>query len=96
MPPVPQETPRDVFSFPFIPNRLADGTIIHLVDIVRGAAQAGAVGDRVCGHTAGSRWVGIVDERIAEWGSGAPAVTDWERRKRYVPVLGLFVCMHMD
>ncbi|KAI0640781.1 hypothetical protein C8Q79DRAFT_994876 [Trametes meyenii] len=83
-------TPRSVFSFPFTPNRLADGMIKTLVAVVKDAKpdDAPTAGQGAC-PTAGAG-VGTgedksidpsaVSDRLALWREGGAMYNDWVER----------------
>ncbi|KAI0358122.1 hypothetical protein OH77DRAFT_1397928 [Trametes cingulata] len=85
-------TPRSVFSFPFTPNRLADGAIKALVAVVKdskpGAASCVAIAGGNASASARKAGAGAAsaapreDERIAQWRENGALYVDWETRER--------------
>ncbi|KAI0676081.1 hypothetical protein C8Q78DRAFT_1075025 [Trametes maxima] len=79
-------TPRSVFSFPFTPNRLADGMIKTLVAIVKDTKPDGvpATGSGACPSAGASEDKGtgasMTSERLAPWREGGAMYNDWASR----------------
>ncbi|RPD77223.1 hypothetical protein L226DRAFT_362659 [Lentinus tigrinus ALCF2SS1-7] len=68
LPATPIDSPRDMSTLPFIPNRSADTTVRAYLDLVRDAADGSGAGG--------------LDERIKGWERYGRKRVDWEERDR--------------
>ncbi len=78
-------TPRNICTFPFLPDRLADTVIKSHLTVLQDAADLKARPTANCDvgrpHD-GIRWLGEVDEQVLAWGQGKASRTEWEQRER--------------
>ncbi|TFK85507.1 hypothetical protein K466DRAFT_654223 [Polyporus arcularius HHB13444] len=78
-------TPRNICTFPFLPDRLADTVIKSHLAVLQDAADLKARPTANCDvgrpHD-GIRWLGEVDEQVLAWGQGKASRTEWEQRER--------------
>ncbi|RDX50928.1 hypothetical protein OH76DRAFT_373075 [Lentinus brumalis] len=78
-------TPRNICTFPFLPDRLADTVIKSHLAVLQDAADLKARRTANCDvgrpHN-GIRWLGEVDEQVLAWGQGKASRTEWEQREK--------------
>ncbi|KAI0330935.1 hypothetical protein GY45DRAFT_1370418 [Cubamyces sp. BRFM 1775] len=82
-------TPRSIFSFPFSPNRLADGAIKALIDIVKNAKPETGAGSACVAATAGgstikgsSTFTTSDADKLWSWREGGLYHEDWCMRDK--------------
>ncbi|KAI0793738.1 hypothetical protein C8Q74DRAFT_1244514 [Fomes fomentarius] len=74
--------PRNMHTFPFILNRIADASIKSLLTILKEAAGSKTAVCVNAGVVRSGTWHGKVDGEVIPWGEGESARVEWENRAR--------------
>ena len=80
LPSIRSHPPREVHSFPFIPNRGINEHVKNFLDTLKDAASEKSLEQCL---REGRAWCGEVDERVRAWGANGPAWKEWELRAQY-------------
>ncbi|KAI0718004.1 hypothetical protein C8T65DRAFT_639684 [Cerioporus squamosus] len=85
LPYTPEATPRNICTFPFVPDRLADTVIRSHLAVLQDAADSKA--KPTASYSGGEShhgiyWHGEVDEQVLAWGEGKASRNEWEQRER--------------
>ncbi|RPD56973.1 hypothetical protein L226DRAFT_467971, partial [Lentinus tigrinus ALCF2SS1-7] len=73
LPSIPRSTPREISTFPFVPNRSTEEVIKSYITVLKNIADNHGPNqgtEEVCGE-------------VKEWAEGKPSRIDWERREYY-------------
>ena len=86
LPLTPDATPRNIYTFPFVPERLADAAIKSYLAILQDAADSKSkpIASRDERGRGDIHRYGEIDEQVITWGQGQASRTEWEQRERYV------------
>ncbi|KAI0691393.1 hypothetical protein C8T65DRAFT_587240 [Cerioporus squamosus] len=84
LPVASKHAPRNICTFPFVPDRLGDAVIKSHLAILQDAADSQAKSTSSNGGNPqnGVRWHGEVDEQVLAWGLGKTSRIEWEQRER--------------
>lgn len=84
LPIISRSNPRNVYTFPFIPDRLGDTVIKSHLAVLQDAADFKAKSNTTNSDASrnGVRWHGEVDEQVLAWGLGKASRIQWEQRER--------------
>ncbi|RPD76312.1 hypothetical protein L226DRAFT_372864 [Lentinus tigrinus ALCF2SS1-7] len=76
------DTPRNICTFPFVPDRLAEAAIKSHLTVLLDAADSNAKPIACAKGQDGTHWHGVVDEQVIAWGQGMASRTEWEQREK--------------